>query len=263
MQAITRALTVGGLLLAQPLAPVFAFDDEQETGWFFGAMAGVQYEEALFKQTRKESDAALFPIVGYAGNGWSISTLGIEIDAYSAESGDWGVDISASLAPGFGGSRDEDDARIFAGMDKREDPTEVILTTDFTTPVGLISLELANDIGEAYEGGRASIQYGIPLYASDNALFMVGAGAEFFSDKYVDYYYGVRASEVTAERAAYRGTAARSEFVGYSFEYRLSKNWSISHELNYRRVPDEIRRSSLTEDKDSQLSSGLFISYEF
>lgn len=265
MTVSKKTLITSSILLSFPLSqPSFAENDDDELGWNLGFSIGFEAEKSLFKFDDDDSGLAGLPTIEYSTKHFTFSPFGIEVDAYSYEQGDWGLDIAASLDFGlFNDSRDANDSRIFAGMDERKESTDLTLEIEWATPIGFLSAELTQDVGDAYDGNIATVQYGLPLYFSNKTFFGVGAGMDFYSEKYVDYYYGVRANEVNSERAAYKGKSAKSAFIGYLFAHELSKNWSISHELKYSDVPDEIRLSSLTKDEDKLLSTSLLLNYSF
>ncbi|MGH1539935.1 MAG: MipA/OmpV family protein [Arenicella sp.] len=264
MKVSKKILAISSLLLTIPLSQaVFAANDD-ELGWNLGVSVGYEREKSLFKFDDEDGGLTGLPTIEYVTRNFIFSPFGLEVDAYSYESGDWGLDISSSVDFGlFNESRDASDSRIFAGMDERKESTDLSLEVEWTTPVGIVGLEITQDIGGAYKSNIASIQYGLPLYFSEKTFFAVGAGVDFFSAKYVDYYYGVRAHEVTGERSAYKGKSASSAFVGYQFAHQLSEHWSIINELKYSDVPDEIRLSSLTEDEDKLLSTSLLLNYSY
>lgn len=265
MKASIKTLITSSILLTLPLSQTsLAENDDDELGWNLGFAVGFEAEKSLFKFDDDDSGLTGFPIIEYSTKHFTFSPFGVEVDAYSYEQGDWGLDVSASLDFGlFDDSRDADDSRIFAGMEERKESTDLTLEIDWTTPIGILSAELTQDVGDAYDGNIATVQYGLPLYFSKKTFFAVGIGADFYSEKYVDYYYGVRANEVNSDRAAYKGKSASSAFIGYTFAHELSEHWSISHELKYSDVPDEIRLSSLTEDEDKLLSASLLLNYSY
>ncbi len=245
------------------LQPNSAFADD-EKGWNIGLGLGYEIEKSLFKFDDEDGGLVPLPILEYNGGWYSISPFGVEAEASIYEKGDWEVEIFSELEFGLlNDSRDESDSRIFAGMDERKEASHFILGVDLTTPVGIFGVEAAQDVSSAHDGYMADIYYRLPLYHSKKTNFIVSAGVEQFSGKFIDYYYGVRANEVNADRSFYKGESASSAYVGYLYEHELSKHWSVLHELKYSDVPDEVRLSPLTENEDSLLSTSLLLVYRY
>jgi len=240
-----------------------ALANEDETGWHLGAAAGYGYEKSLFKFDDDDSHGFFLPIIEYRGSWYSISLFELSADIYSVEEGDWGLEISTSFSPSYGQKRDENSS-IFDGMDERKEASDITLSVDVTTPIGLVGADIAKDIGSAHEGQTASLYYQLPVYGSDNSALMLTTGIDYYSSDYVDYYYGVRTDEVNAQRQAYKGDRASSSYIGYIYQHQLTSHLSITHNLLYRSIPDEITDSPLTEKgEDTQLSTQLILAYEF
>lgn len=93
-------------------------------------------------------------------------------------------------------------------------------------------------------GAVASLQLS-RSYTYGAWAFVPRVGAEYQSSRYVDYYYGVRAGEATAARAAYAGKSSWSPEVGLLVRYRASPRQFVFANLNYERYAKEVRNSPL------------------
>lgn len=77
---------------------------------------------------------------------------------------------------------------------------------------------------------------------------LVGSlGAVWQSSEVVNYYYGVTPPEAD-ERGPYTTSAAVSGIVRFDWNYELTERWDLRLLASYRRLPDEISASPLTND---------------
>jgi outer membrane protein len=71
--------------------------------------------------------------------------------------------------------------------------------------------------------------------------------AHWLDKKYVDYYYGVRAAEATAGRAAYVGKGGVNVDVGLRTMYRFDEHHSMLLDVGITRLAKEIKASPLVD----------------
>lgn len=129
-----------------------------------------------------------------------------------------------AIADGYKGS----DAPILNGMQTRRAAFWLGPAFKWETRYG----DLSGDyLSGGNKGQKAAVEFGKTL---DYGRFSIEphAGVDWFSSTYVDYYYGVRASEVQAGRSAYTGTSAYKESVGAKFDYRLTRQQLITLDLS-------------------------------
>jgi outer membrane protein len=88
------------------------------------------------------------------------------------------------------------------------------------------------------------------------------AAAQWKDDKYVDYYYGVRAAEATAARAAYTGKATTDFNLGVRLDYAIQPNQLILLDISSTRRGSGISDSPLVS-KDTVPSLRLGYLYRF
>ncbi|MGF7000789.1 MipA/OmpV family protein [Paraburkholderia sp. GAS32] len=104
------------------------------------------------------------------------------------------------------------------------------LTGDFLT--GGNKGQMASlDFGKTFSFGKLSIEPHV--------------GAEWLSRKYVDYYYGVRASEARPGRAAYNGTSTFDTSVGARFDYHFTRHQLVSFDIGVEHLGSGITNSPL------------------
>ncbi|MCA8430164.1 MipA/OmpV family protein [Burkholderia seminalis] len=71
------------------------------------------------------------------------------------------------------------------------------------------------------------------------------AGIDWLSSKYVNYYYGVRPSEVRAGRPEYSGKAVYDTSIGTRVDYMFTRHQSVSLDLGVSRLGNGITDSPI------------------
>lgn len=143
---------------------------------------------------------------------------------------------------------DQDDGAVFQGMASRKGG----LFYGLSGSVDLgARVELEADYVKAARrdmgfdrGAVASLQFS-RSYRAGPWTFSPRIGLEYQSDRYVDYYYGVRLGEATAARPAYAGKGTWSPEFGLLVRWQASPRQFLFANLNYERYAKEIRNSPL------------------
>ncbi|WP_175876795.1 MipA/OmpV family protein [Burkholderia sp. BCC0097] len=203
------------------------------THWGLGAGVGIEPSAYRGDGTR----VLPFPLV-YFDNKW-VQAIGTTVDL---KIGNWsGVNVALrgqfSLFDGYSGS----DAPILNGMEKRKGALWYGPALSWSTSFGTFS---GSFLLGGNKGERAKIGF--------EKAFALGAfsitphvGAEWLSNKYVDYYYGVRPSEARAWRAAYSAGSAVNMSAGTRVDYRLTKQQTMFVDVGVSRLGDGITDSPL------------------
>ena len=87
-------------------------------------------------------------------------------------------------------------------------------------------------------------------------------GVIWESADFVDYYYGVRPGEATADRPAFEGDAATNRFVALAGRYRLTKRLGLFALVRHTWLDDTITDSPIV-DSDTNYSGVLAVTYAF
>ncbi len=244
-----------------------ATDRHEEYGWSLG-LALINSDNTYIDHDER---FPVFPLFEYRGKNFSFYPLGISYQLYSSE-GDkqqgqveesaWAFTLHTQLEFGFG-ERDEEESAIFEDMEEREYGSTAGIAMELSTPIGVFELSANTDIASTSEGSTAAVSYGFPVFMADKLMVVGELGAEYYDRDFSDYFYGVRETEVRADRLAYRADAAVNSFLGYSVFYQISKKWSLIHSARYIKLDDEIVDSTLTTDEDNQLQAMIAITYTF
>jgi len=226
----------------------------------------VNYEQTTYRDY--EPEVLPLPTITYTTSRFSVSPLGAELKILNLGAQGqgrpmWGIDIKTLLKIGIGNRRDKGDSDTFNGMDKRRNTTTLGVRVKLTIPIGSVSFVRKGDITGEYDGISEELRFSFPLFFAENTLLFGSIGSIYFDGRYVDYYYGVRAHEVTADRGAYIGTEATNRFIGYRLIYKPANRWQVMHSLRRIRQDDVIINSTLTTDEKAYWRSFLLVQYRF
>ncbi|MEA3098851.1 MipA/OmpV family protein [Caballeronia mineralivorans] len=235
------AVWADGSSADQPDADDFGFtvlsNATNVTHWGLGVGAGIEQEPY------KGDGAKFLPIpLVYFDDKWlhvSGTTLDLKIGKWS------NVTFTLRGKYAFDDGYKQSDAPILNGMDKRSGAFWFGPAFEWRTGLGNLS---GNFLTGGNKGQRAGIDFGQPF---DYGNFTVDphVGAEWLSRKYVDYYYGVRPSEVRAGRAAYAGKSTYKMSFGVRVDYRLAPRQTLIFDVGVARLGSGITNSPLVGKK--------------
>lgn len=161
------------------------------------------------------------------------------------------------------------DDKLFKGMSRRKTSIDVgvrgIVDTGF---LGKAVVDVTRDVA-ASKGFEAGVKIGgiephAPHWTGErklNVAFM--QGIRYQNAKMTDYYYGVKNSEATASRKAYKAKSAFTPYIGVEAQANLTKHFTLDGGLSVSKKAKSIRNSPLTNDKKYQLGANIGVSYWF
>lgn len=140
---------------------------------------------------------------------------------------------------------DPADYAALAGMGKRDTSIEAGVHGIWLTHGALISYGYFTDVSGTSHGDSAQLSLAHPFRVAPHWRVIPSIGAEWLSDKVVDYYYGVRPSEATVNRPAYTGTACVNLRLGVMLHHRVSRDWSLFGGVGVTRLGSGINDSPI------------------
>jgi outer membrane protein len=153
------------------------------------------------------------------------------------------------------------DTPVLQGLGKRETPLPLGIGTLQVTPLGGIMINAFHDVHRS-KGNLFEV-----LYAGEFDLprvtFYPLLGAEYQSEKYVRYLYGISAQEsVASSYAAYTPTGTYNEFIGLIADVDLSAGYHLNCYARRKWLGDSIRLSPIVGQR--YLDTGyIALSYRF
>ena len=218
---------------------------EPPQGFLYGVGVGINQE--IYRGYKRR--VIPLPLVGYRGE--KLSVFGPFVSYELAKANDFS--LSAKISPRFAGF-DEDDSDVFIGM-KRKSSLDAGIGLQYKVDNWTLDTEALTDVLGNSNGQELKLKfsYGLrfgPLQVSPEV------GVSYSSSKLVNYYYGVRETEVTAERPAYRADAAVNYHTGIALSTPVLFGGMTRLGVQYHWYDNSIANSPLT-DRDSGLSAFL------
>lgn len=176
--------------------------------------------------------------------------------------------IEAIVSNHHSGFRSKD-GKTFKGMKKRKPSLDVgargILNTGV---VGPAVVEVTRDF-YASKGYEVNAKLGgitphAPHWTGKREVKVAAmGGVRYQSAKTVDYYYGVKSAESTANRNRYSAKSALTPYIGVEGQVNLSQHVSFDGGLTVSKRADSIRKSPLTNNKKYDVGVNIGFSYWF
>jgi outer membrane protein len=244
--------SLAALFILLPVNPAVA--DEDKTSWGIGLGAGIQEPAYLGFDRRTRALPFLF-----IENSW-MQLAGPNLDIKLGQAGGVYFAMRANFALGDG--YDESDSYIFSGMEERDESIWVGPSLTWKNDIVDVSFEaLADSFGNS-EGQQASLEFSRSFRVGQRFNIEPSIGATWFSDKYVDYYYGVEASEARIDRPEYEGEATVVLSTGLRVTYGIDQHQLILFNVGLQSFDREIEDSPLI-DQSTEGSVALGYLYRF
>ena len=198
------------------------------------------------------SDTRVLPVLSYENSWVRLQGLGATFKLARTDNVTFGLKVDYSL-----GGYKASDAPILSGMEDRKGGLWVGPNVRWRTDYVNVSAEVSTDLAGHSKGTQAR-------FSLDKTFRLGGFGitprvsAQWLDRKYVDYYYGVNATEVRSDRAAYDGGSSVNLELGLRTGYALAPNQSVFLDLSTTRLGNGIKNSPLV-DKSTQ--SGFRVAY--
>lgn len=213
----------------------------QGTDWGLGI--GVISKQDAYKGIKRETEAVPLlrfenEYVEFWGLGLEVKLPGLQLDGGSRIR--FGIVGEAELS-GYKAK----DAPILAGMAERKGTLWVGAKATWENDLVDLSAELTADASGNSKGRKFSLGVAKELHLGEHAMLVPYATANWLDKKYVDYYYGVRAAEATAGRAAYVGKGGVNVDIGLRAMYRFDQHHSMLLDVGVTRLARQIKASPI------------------
>lgn len=242
--SLTRVSAVAAVLACS--APAFAQqppgkDEPEGSSWGLG-LAAISAQKA-YKGMDRETKA--LPMISYenryvklGGPNLELKLPGIEL----SESQRLNFGIVTKLFDGAG--YEAGDSPALAGMAERKSSVWFGAKMEWENDLADVKLEWLGASGNS-KGQRLTFGLERKIMLSPSLMLIPQVGVEWVDKKYVDYYYGVRANEATAGRAAYTGKATVNPEINLTGIYRFDKHHSMMLNVGVRSLGKEIKDSPI------------------
>lgn len=126
----------------------------------------------------------------------------------------------------------------------------------------LFKLDWVRDISEKSHGAYYSAEFIIPIPYGKGHLSTLSAEIEFWDQKGMNYYFGVKEDEATAMRPSYTPTRDHILHFRWINYFKLNKRWLMRVVPEYRYFGDRIKNSP-TVSKREEYAFTMGIVYDF
>jgi len=240
----SSALMVAALLAVAPAAR------SGDTHWGLGVGVGVRERPYI----DVDSETRARPILVFDNRWISVSGPGIDLKLPSAGPVSFALRVDYSR-DGYEAS----DSPALVGMLEREDSFWYGAAATWRNAIVNVSAEWLNDAEDNSGGQRASLglQRGFEFGKFELTPRL---SANWLSEDYVDYYYGVSTAEASPTRAAYRGDAAVNFEAGLRTTYSIQARQSLFLDLRVETLDSVIEDSPIV---DGSTQSSVFVGYVY
>jgi MipA family protein len=248
---ITLGMTVFGSSAA--LAQSDKTDNGAESQWSLG-LGAVTIQKAY---RDIESDNMAIPIINYENKWLSLSGAKLDIKLYSEQS------LSFRLRGRYAGSDgyESSDSSFLVGMDERKSSFWAGGAVIWKSDIANVSAELLGDASGDSKGSRFKLlldrRFGVGEFGLTPRV-----GVEWYDSKYVDYYYGVKASEARVGRSIYQGDSSTGIEAGLRVDYSPARQHNLFLDFGITQFGSAIKDSPLVEKSNQSMMSIGYI-YRF
>jgi len=230
-------------------------NDKKESPW--GISVGATSYLPEYKTTASDDNAGILLGVTYEGDNFHLTLDEAYYDIYKSS----GISLSV-LGRGYHQGYEDDSLRAFNGMEERDLDVGLGIRAAYSTPYGEVVATATSDIAGAHDSAVYALGYSYTAHM-EKLTIVPSAKVTKFSSDYMNYYYGVKASETTTSRAAYSAKGGSVYTLGITASYAFDENWSVTGQVNQNFLPDTIKNSSLTRNENSVTSGLIAINYAF
>ncbi|MCV6588273.1 MAG: MipA/OmpV family protein [Marinobacterium sp.] len=236
----TLALLAAAGMSSVVLADSHSGPDNNPNAWQISLGAGVGIERS--------------PYIGVGTETGFMPMLSVEKGPFYFHGTELGIDLlDSELATltllghyrmeGF----DASDSLELNGMQDRDGAFELGARAAAYTDFGELSLTVLADVSDEHDGYEVTAGWATEYMLTPQLMLSPSIDYSWRSDDLNNYYYGVRASEAAASRAAYQADADGILSLGISAFYSLDQQQSLMFELGVDLLGDEIKDSSIVE----------------
>ena len=217
-------------------------------GFLYGI--GLAVKSEIYKDY--DQRVTVLPVLGYRGE--KLTIFGPFVRYAMLQSGD--VEFSIQAKPRFEGY-DDSDSDIFEGMDERKSSIDLGFGVEYARDDWKLELSSLHDVLGRSNGSELSAGLS-KVFRSGSFFIEPGMGLSYLDSHYVDYYYGVRNSEVTSFRPRYEGDDAINKNLGITITTPAFFDGLTRFGFEHTWYDSDISDSPLT-DEDTSLS--FFFAY--
>lgn len=144
---------------------------------------------------------------------------------------------------------DADDGKLTRGMSDRDFTFDLGPALRWQTDYGTVNAQWGFDIGGASNGQNFELQYIKSLIREHSFRLNASASVTWNNSRFNDYYFGVNASETSAQRPAYNAGSGIETRIGLNGAYTVGNNSFLLFGAAVTRLSDAQADSPITETR--------------
>lgn len=226
----------------------------QGTDWGLGI--GVISKKDAYRGIKRETEVV--PVLRFENEYVEFFGLGLEVKLPSLRLGERNRVKFGLVAEYDMSGYEAKDAPVLAGMAERKGGFWAGAKTEWENEVVDLTAEWTADASGNSKGRKFSLGLKKQWHLGQHTMVMPYLTAHQLDKKYVDYYYGVRAAEATAGRAAHVGKGGVNVEIGMRTMYQFDEHHSVLLDLSMTRLAKNIKASPLV---DRSSTSKLILGY--
>lgn len=227
--------------------------DEQESSFMLGI--GVASEDSIYRGVGTETD--VLPLIIYENGSFYVQ--GPELGYHVVDGDRLKLTVLGQYrTDGY----EAGDSINLAGMEERKGTFELGVAASYETEFGELSAKVVADAASEHKGYEVELGWEQRVELGGNWALTPEASVSYRSDDLNNYYYGVRASEATVQRAAYTADADVVYGFGVNVDYQIDQQQMIRFGVEYTSYGSEIGDSTIVED-DKSTGVSLLYAYRF
>jgi outer membrane protein len=254
--AAASALAVG---LCSSVTAMAAGPSEAEQSSSWGLGLGAASSQKPYTGIDRETKA--IPIIQFENKYVRVFGPGLEVKLPGLRIGDT-QKLSFGLVGRFdlSGGYEADDVPILAGMSERKGSLWAGAKAKWENGLANVTAEWTGDASGNSKGKLFSLGLDRTWRIGEHVMLTPRLAAKWQDSKYIDYYFGVRDSEVRAGRAAYRGGSGMNTEVGLRGTYKFDRQHSVLLDARVTSLASEIKDSPLV---DRSTDNSVFLGYVY
>lgn len=213
--------------------------------WQLGFVA--ENSRSPFVDGGRKSNA--LPIINYVGERLRFTGGNLQYDLSSNDGN--GVYIVGQFRARqlYYASLEASDEAAWAGMTPRHSAFELGVGYQARAALGQWVVEGVRDASGAHNGYQLTAKFSRPQQIG-RWMVQPAIGVQHQSRRLVDYYHGVTAAEVRADRPAYRGGSATNAFTSLMIGYVIDPQWLLLANVERVHLGESIAASPIVETAD-------------
>ncbi len=250
----STALALPGAIAQQPTAGAEPMERSRAGGAQWGIGLGLWFDQKPYRAY--DDKARVLPLLVFVND--YVSVLGPVVDVKLPSAGPVSFRLRARYA---GDGYEAGDSPYLAGMEDRDAGLWLGGAATWRNDLATLSAELLGDVSGNSKGSRFRLQAD-RRFDAGGVGFTPRVSAQWLNDKYVDYYYGVRANEVRVGRPGYEGKATTNIEVGARVDFSVAPRQDVFLDVSATRLGSAIKDSPLV-DRSSSAALRLGYLYRF